>query len=158
NAGEERTARFVSVSETRPHFTLTPPPQTDPCLTYGPPQLLNGAELKVLGDKIGRPLLSGYRVTVAVRESARDARLALGPLHRQVVWNLDVAKGHQVIGIINGSVQGEVRLAEADGKSFVDMGKISASDPAPVTFTLESDDPRLEVTVDEKSTLDFLSV
>jgi hypothetical protein len=119
---------------------------------------LSEAELKALSKEVGTPVLSGCRIDVKVQERVKDAMLDLGPFRRHVVWNTDVAPGHQVSGIVSGSVLGEVRLAEGNKKAYVDLGNISPDAPAPVTFTLESADPQIELTLDEKHTLDILSV
>jgi hypothetical protein len=159
NSGEERTARFMCYSGTRAKFTIaaksTP---SDPCLTYQAPQPLTEAELQVLSQKTGITVLAGYRVEVVVHERVGDAQLDLGPFRRSAIWNTDLAAGHQVTGIVSGSVLGEVRFIEPKGKAFVDFGNISLTDPAPVTFTLESTDAKLDLTVDDKHTLDILAV
>jgi hypothetical protein len=159
SAGEERTARFVCYSETRQHFTVSPaPPQANACFEYGVPQSLTDAELAALSKKIRTTIRSGYRVTVSVRERADKTLLDIGPFRRPVAWSTDVAQGHKVLGTISGRVQGEVKLAEPAGKTFVALGKIAANDPAPVLFRLESNDPQLELAVDDKATLEFLTV
>ena len=159
NPGEGRTARFLCYSGTRPKFKLTPaPPQADPCLSYQTPQALTDAELKTLSQRASVQVLCGYRVEVIVHERIGDAQLDLGPFRRSAVWNTDIAKGHQLTGIVSGSVLGDVRLAEPVGKAFVDLGNISPNEPAPVTITLESNDPRIELTLDDKHTLDILAV
>jgi hypothetical protein len=114
-------------------------------------------ELRTLSEQIGKTVLSGFRVDVKVHERVKDSQLDLGPFRRHVVWNTDVAPGHQVIGIVSGIVLGEVQLAQTD-KTFVDLGNISPDKPTPITFKLESTDPQIELTLDEKHTLDLLSV
>src|SRR5262249_33121283 len=52
--------------------------------------------------------------------------------------------------------QGEVKLA--DGTPYVDMGTIKVASPMPVTFTLESEDPQLELSLADDQLLDFLGV
>jgi hypothetical protein len=84
-------------------------------------------------------------------------QLDLGPFRRQVSWTTDVAPGHAVHGTVSGSVLGEVKLVNAAGKEFVDLGKVAPNDPAPVTFALESNDSSLQLSIDEQSTLHFLA-
>jgi hypothetical protein len=156
--GEERTAKFVCYSVTRAKFTLTPaPPLPEPCISYEPPKPLSDAELKTLSEQTGKTVLSGCRVDVKVHERVKDSQLDLGPFRRHVVWNTDVAPGHQVSGIVSGNVLGEVKLAQTN-KTFVDLGNISPDKPTPITLTLESTDPQIELALDEKHTLDLLSV
>jgi hypothetical protein len=158
-AGDERTAWFLCYSTTRDRFQLTPaPPAEDPCVRSGTPQPLTAEELRALSAKAGTAVRAGYRVAVTVRERADRARLDIGPLRRKVVWRTDVYPGHEVSGHVDGTVRGEVALAAPGGKAFVDLGTVSAPHPKPVTFTLESRDPRLRLSVDEKRTLDFLQV
>jgi len=158
-SGEERTARFLSYSVTRPKFSLAPaPPPTDKCLSYKTPEPLTDEELKALSKKNGTTVLSGYRAEVVVHERMGDAQLDLGPFRRLAIWNTDVAAGHQVTGIVSGSVLGEVRFTQPNGKAFVDLGNVSPKDPAPVIVTLESNDPQIELSLDEKHTLDILAV
>jgi hypothetical protein len=158
--GEERTAWFLCYSLTRPSFKLTPaPPLADACLTYEAPEPLSERELKALEEQAGSSVRSGCRVAVKVHEKVGDiARLDLGPLRRIVVWNTDVAQGQQVSGIITGSVAGEVRLTGTKAKAFVDLGNVSPGKTAPIEFTLESTDPLIELSLDEKHTLDILTV
>jgi hypothetical protein len=164
-AGEERTARLLCWSTTRDKVTLTPAPTGDPHLLCAAPQPLTPEETRALSDKIGRAVRCGYRVTVTVRERADDTRLDMGPFRRRVVWKTDLAAGHQVSAWVNGTVRGEVWLSSpssADGgeggkeEAFVDMGTFLPADAAPMSFTLESHDPQLRLTVDEQNTVDFL--
>jgi hypothetical protein len=158
-SGEERTARFLCFSTTRSSFSLTSaPPLPDTCLSYERAEPLTEGELKALDEQVGAPVRSGFRVEVKVHERVGDAQLDLGPFRRQVVWNTDVALGHQVSGIVAGSATGEVRLTGTNGKAFVDLGNVSPQNSAPVELTLESTDPQIELRLDEKHTLDILSV
>jgi hypothetical protein len=156
-AGDSKTAVFLCYSETRHQIlvTATPAP-SDTCLNYGEPQALTEAELKTLSEKTGATVRAGYRLAVTARERAGDARLDIGPFRRLVNWATDVFPGHRIQGVVSGSVDGEVKLADAVGQTFVDLGQISPDEPAPVTFALVSNDPHLELSVDEKSTLHFL--
>jgi hypothetical protein len=159
SAGDERTARFLCYSTTRDRFQLTPaPPAGDPCIRYGTPRPLTAEELRALSAKAGTAVRAGYRVAVTVRERADQARLDIGPFRRKVVWKTDVYPGHEVSAHVSGTVRGEVALAAPEDKAFIDLGTVSAPHPKPVTFTLESRDPQLQLAVDEKGTLDFLQV
>jgi hypothetical protein len=159
SAGEERTARFLFTSETRDRFTLTPArPTAEPCVTYGTPQPLTPAELQDLSGKQDTAVRAGYRVTVTLREQAGADRLDIGPFCRPVVWKTDVDQGYEVGARISGTVLGEVSLAAPGGSTFVDLGRVPAADPSPLVFTLASCDPRLQLTVDEEKTLDFLKI
>lgn len=158
-AGEERTVPFLCCSPTRDKLTLTPaPPRDDPFVTYGKPQPLTEEELKAVSEKTHTALRAGYRVSVTVREKAGDSRLDMGPFRRRIVWKTDVFPGHEVSTYVNGTVQGEVSLADSEGQAFVDLGTAPADALKPVTFTLESRDPQLRLAVDEEKTLDFLTV
>jgi hypothetical protein len=157
DAGDQRTAWFLCYSTTRESFTLTPtPPSDDPLVRCSVPQPLTREELRSLSDSAGNPVRAGYRLSVTVRERAGDTRLDLGPFHRLVAWRTDVFPGHEVSTHVNGIVLGEVSLAEPKGQTSVDLGTISPRDPRPVIFTLESRDPKLQLSVDEDKTLDFL--
>src|SRR5262249_30545364 len=173
--GEERTARFVCYSTTREPFRLTPTssshnpadaPRQETAATQGQhpgfacsaAEPLSEAERKMLSEKLSRTVRAAYRVSVTVREREGETRLDIGPFHHKLAWSTDVAPGHQVSGHVSGIVQGEVGLADAQEKSLVDLGTISASEPKPVDFTLQSDDPQLQLTLDEGRTLDFLKV
>jgi hypothetical protein len=157
--GEERTARFVCYSVTRDRFALTPSPVAeDSCINYGPPHALSRAELQGLSDKIGSPVKSGYRVSVTVREHAGERRLDIGPFHRRVAWKTDVIPDHRVTTFLNGTVRGEVSLAAPEDKPFVDLGTILPTEKWSEVFTLQSPDPRIQLSVDEERTLAFLRV
>jgi hypothetical protein len=159
NAGEERTAHFLCFSLTRAEFTITPAsPGDDSCLNYGSPQALSPEELRALSDKLRCTVRSGYRVAVQVREQAGDVRLDLGPFRRPVTWASNVFAGHEVATHISGTVLGEVVLAGSPSKSFIDLGTISPTSPKPLTFTLESHDPKAQLSLDEEKTLNFLEV
>jgi hypothetical protein len=158
-AGEERTVPFLCCSPTRDKFTLTSaPPRDDPFVTYGKPQPLTPEELQTLAEKTGAAVRAGYRVSVTVREKADDSRLDMGPFRRRIDWTTDIFPGHEVSTYVNGTVQGEVTLADSKGRTFIDLGTASAEALKPVTFTLESRDPQLRLAVDEEKTLDFLTV
>jgi hypothetical protein len=157
--GEERTAHFVCFSLTREKFTITPAsPGDDPCVNYGSPQALSPEELQSLSENLRGTVRSGYRVAVQVREQAGDIRLDLGPFRRQVTWATDVFPGHEVATHICGTVLGEVVLAGSPSKSLIDLGTISPASPKPLTFTLESHDPQVQLSLDEEKTLHFLQV
>jgi hypothetical protein len=157
-AGEKRTAQFLCWSKTRQHFTVAAAPSpADRCFTYGEPQPLTGAELKSLSEKEGANLQVGFRLTVAASERVGGAQLDVGPFRRQVNWRTDIAPGHELHGTVSGSVLGEVKLVDAPGKEYVDLGKVAPNDPAPMTFALESNDPSIQLSLDEKSTLHFLA-
>jgi hypothetical protein len=155
-AGEERTARLLCCSATRDRFTLTPVPTGDPLVGLGSPQPLTPEELRSLSGQAGTAVRVGYRVAVTVRERADDARLDIGPFRRQVALRTDVFPGHEVRTYVTGTVRGEVWLASARDKDYVDLGSISTDAPKPVEFTVAGHDPGLELTVDAKKTLDFL--
>jgi len=158
NAGERRTTQFLCYSETRQHFILTAPPAlADPCLVYSEPEALTEAELKSLSEKTGATVRAAYWLAVTACERAGDARLDIGPFRRRVSWGTDVFQGHRIQGVVSGSVEGEVKLADAPGQSFVDLGKIFPDAPTSITFALISSDPDLELSIDEKSTLHILS-
>jgi hypothetical protein len=161
-AGEERTARFVCFSTTREKFAVTPANRpadgAHPCFASSAAQPLSAAELKTLSEKLGKTVRSGYRLSVTVAERSGDTRLDFGPFHHPMSWTSDIGPGHQVSSYVNGTVQGEVKLAHANGKPIVDLGAISPGAPRAVVFTLESSDPQLQLTVDEDKTLEFLKV
>lgn len=158
SAGEQRTARFVCFSGTRDRFALSPPEPADPCISYDAPQPLTPAELQALAAKVSGPVLAGYRVRVTVRERAGEALADLGPFRRPVAWKTDVAAGHELRAHVSGSVRGEVRLADPADKAGLDLGKASAGRHKAVTFTLTSDDPALQLSLDAEKTLEFLEV
>jgi hypothetical protein len=158
NAGEERAVRFLCCSTTREKFSLTPAPADDPLVRCGTPQPLTREEVRAVSDRAGTAVRAGYRVTVTVRERADDARLDMGPFRRPVVLHTNVFPGHEVRTHVNGTVRGEVWLAAAEGKGFVDLGTLSTTAPEPRVITVESRDPQLELTVDERRTLEFLRV
>lgn len=158
-AGEERTARYLCCSTTRDEFTLTPMPSSDPCIRYGAPQPLTSEELRVLSQKGGAdPVRAGFRVQVTVREQADGHRLDIGPFHRRIVYKSNVYEDHQVTTHVNGTVAGEIGLADSQGKDHIDCGMILPNEPKPLTFSLESSDPQLELSVDEERTLPFFKV
>lgn len=158
--GSEGTAKLLCCSTTRKKFTLTPAPLSDdPRIVYGTPQPLTSEEIQALpktGD--GDPVLSAYRVKITVRERAGDKRFDIGPFHRSIVYKSDVYAGHIVTTFIDGTVEGEVALAASEGKDFVDLGLVIPTEPKPVTFTLESRDPQLRLTLDEERSIDFLNI
>jgi hypothetical protein len=158
--GEERTAHFLCCSTTREKFTLTPaPPNNDPCILYGTPEPLTPKEMQALTQKYGTAhLRGGYHVKVTLREQAGDHRLDIGPFHRRIVYKTDVYPEHQVTTHVNGTVEGEVWLASSDGKDFIDFGTIIPTNPKPTTFTLETRDPQLQLTVDDERTLPHFKV
>ncbi len=160
HAGEERTARFLCCSTTRDKFTLTPaPPGSDPCLVYGIPEPLTSEELHALSLKPGgAEVRAGFRVKVTVREQADDQRLDIGPFRRRIVYKTDIYTDHQVETYVSGWVEGEIALAGSECKDHLDFGTIIPDDPKPVTFTLESRDPRLQLSVDEERTLPFFKL
>jgi hypothetical protein len=158
-AGEERVARLLCYSATRKQFTLTPSPSSDdPCFLYGEPKPLTAEELQALSAKSDWPILTGYRVSVTVREQVGHRQLDLGPFRQSVTWKTDIAADHKITSHVSGNVEGEVKLVAGDGNSVVDLGTISASAPKPVVFTLMANDPRLQLTLEEEKTLEFLSV
>ncbi len=159
-AGEERTANFVCYSTTRDEFALTPaPPSKDSCVLYGTPQPLTSEELQALAQKSGAAQVrAGFRVKVTVREQADGHRLDIGPFHRRIVYKTDVYSEHQVTAFVNGTVEGEVMLMDSEGNDYLDFGMIIPNDPKLVTFTLESGDAQLQLSVDEEQTIPFLKI
>jgi hypothetical protein len=157
--GEERTARFLCYSITRDEFTLTPaPPENDPCIRYGSPEPLTSEELRTLSQKASAQVRAGYRVKITVREQADDHRLDLGPFHRRIVYKTDVYEDLRLNAYVNGTVMGEITLADSEGKDSIDFDTITPSDPKPVTFTLDSRDPQIQLSVDEERTIPFLKI
>jgi hypothetical protein len=158
-AGEERTAHFLCCSTTRESFTLTPAPNSDPCIAYGTPQPLTPEELQALSQKSGAlQVRAGYHVRVTVREQVGDHRLDIGPFHLSIVYKTDVHADHQVKTHVNGAVEGELSLADSGGKDPIDLGMITPSEPKPTTFTVESRDPQVQLTIDKEKTLPFLKL
>src|SRR5262249_38744727 len=141
----------------RDRFTLSPVPTGDACVVCGTPQPLTPEELRSLSRAAGTAARAGYRVPVTVKEREGSARLDIGPFHRPIVWKTNVFKGHEVRTHVNGTVLGEVWLADPEGKPFVDTGTVIPTEPEPVTFTLESHDPQIRLTVDENRTLNFFN-
>ncbi len=158
--GAEGTAKFLCCSTTRKRFSLYPaPPSDDPCIVYGTPQPLTREEVQALPRIEGAdPVISGYRVTIKVRERAGGKRLDIGPFHRAIVYKSDVYPNQKVNTFVDGTVEGEVGLAASEGKDYVDLGLIIPTAPKPVTFTLESHDPQLRLKLDEQRSVDFLNV
>jgi hypothetical protein len=156
--GEEHTIEFLCFSFTREQFNLSKPANGDTCFEQCSPQTMSKEELTTLAEKVGRAVLAGYRSAVTVREHAGENQLDLGPFHRNIVWQSDVASGHEASTFVNGKVLGEVRLAGVKKKPYLDLGNVIPANPTPLDFTLESDISGLQLTLDESKTLEFLNV
>lgn len=160
NPGGERKVSLLCYSPTREKFTLTAdPPEDDPCVVYGDPQLVPKEELKELTKKAGIAVRSAYRVPVTVREQAGGKRLDLGTIRRRLLWKTNVFPGHKAGTYVNGFVMGEVSLVDPQGRTFIDMGEFQPrKDPPPIEIQLRSSDPRIELSLDRDKTIEFLTV
>jgi hypothetical protein len=158
--GDEGVAKVLIWSATREKFTVEPlPSKPDPCITYGDPTPLTAAELEALSKGQGRKALSGYRVAITVRERAGDTQLDLGPFRREVAWKSNAVKDSfrvHVHGIVLGEVTAFVAGNPDDPR--LNMGAVNPERPTQHTIRLETDNPQVEVTLDEQRTTDFLKV
>jgi hypothetical protein len=158
--GAEQTAKLLCYSTTRKKFTIAPVQAGgDPCIQCGAPQLLTQEEVQALPKAPdGDPVLSAYRVKITVKERTNGKQLDIGPFYQVITFTTDVSSDLKVNAAVKGTVDGEIGLADAEGKDFVDLGLVIPSKPQPVTFTLRSRDPEMQLTLDEKRTVDFLQV
>ncbi|HMF15460.1 MAG TPA: hypothetical protein VKE94_24270 [Gemmataceae bacterium] len=156
--GDQRDVKFVIWSPTRESFTLeAAPPRNDPCLAYGEPKKLPEEELKRL-SQTGRKALSGYEVTVTARERAGDHQFDIGPFRREVRWKTNAAKDPIRANVV-GTILGEVTafVAGNPDEPRLDMGVIDADRPRVHRIRLESENPAVELALDD-ATSDFLDV
>lgn len=158
--GSARRVPFLCYSPTRDRFKVfVDPPEEDPCVTYGEPQLIPRKELEALAKKAQTTMRCAYRVPVTVREQADGRRLDLGVIRRRLMWKTNVYARHKVSAYVNAFVEGEVGLADPQGRTFVDLGTIENPlrvSPKPMLFQLEGRDPSIQLAVDNDKTVEFL--
>ena len=157
--GDQKEAHFMFWSHTREQFTLEEdPPRADPCLKYGKPEKIPDGELRLMAERQGRTVLSGYRVTVTVRERGGDQQFDLGPFRREVRWKSNAVK-EPIKAHVQGIVIGEVRAHVRDNpdEPRLDMKLIRPDRPQIHKLSLETDNPRVQVALDESS-CDILKV
>jgi len=158
--GEQKDAQLVVWSSTRESFTLeSDPPRSDPNFSYGePPRKLKAEELDNLSQRFHRKALSGYQVTVTVREKVGEQQLDIGPFRREVRWKSDAVKD-PIRAHVQGIVLGEVRtyVEGNPGEPRLEMGVIDPNRPRVHKLQLETDNPNVELAHDDSS-CDFLKV
>jgi hypothetical protein len=157
--GDQKEAHLLFWSSTRTEFTLVAdPPRADPCLTYGAPQKLTAGDLDFLTQRTSRKALSGYRLTVTLRERAGDQQFDIGPFRREVRWKSDAMKD-PIKAHVNGIVLGEVTafVADSPDNPRLNMKLIHPDRPQIHKVRLETENPQVQLTLDE-STCDFLKV
>ena len=159
--GDHREAQFMIWSPTREKFKIVKTLlRKDPCVQVGAVTPLSAKELDYLPKKPeeGNKALSGYRVVVTVNERVGEDQLDIGPFRRMISWETD-ASPQPVRGSVFGSVLGEVsaHIAGKPDGYRLDMGRIDPQNPVVHNITIESADPQVELTLDDKS-LDILKV
>jgi hypothetical protein len=157
--GDRRSAKFMLFSVTRPQFTITPDPiRNDPCVTYGEPIPLKQADLDRLTMQSKHTTKAGYEVEVTISERVGDTQLDIGPFLRTLRWKSNASR-EPVSAQIRGIVVGEVSMVSGDPDlPRIDMASINPERPIAVPFVLESENPAVELTFDEKQSADFLKV
>jgi hypothetical protein len=152
--GEQRETHFLLWSCTREKFTLTQlQPKDDPCISIGPMTPLSAEELKYLSmEPRKNKALFGYRVAVTVKERDGERQLDIGPFRRGIAWKADDI-AEPVRASVGGNVLGEISASVAGSPEYprLDMGSIDPANPTVHEIHLESANPQVELTVDEKS-------
>jgi hypothetical protein len=158
--GDQREAQFLIWSCTRKEFTIHQelPPKVDACITAGAPTSLSDKELQFLTFQHKRKALSGYRVVVTVKERSGDQQLDIGPFRRGITWKAE-GLAVPVRGTVGGTVLGEVSASLPGNRETLrlDMGDIDPKIPLVHQILLESENPQVELILDDKS-LDLLKV
>ena len=153
NPGDHRDVQFMIWSCTRKKFSIEDAVlQADPCIKVGAAEPLSAKELETLPKQQEGKALCGYRVPVTVNERVGDSQLDIGPFRRNIAWKTD-ASAQPVRGAVYGSVTGEVSAFIAGKPDYprLEMDRIDPDNPVIHTINIESVNPHVELTLDEKS-------
>lgn len=164
NYNDRREQTLYCWSATRDRFALTIEEKSPhPCITVGPPRLLDAGEridiakgLRAAGLIGPTKMRCAYAVPVVVHERLGSAQLDLGPFVKRLVLRSD-ASADEAILFIQGMVRGNIEIGEDADRDRVNLGSFRADRPHEKDIEVRAKDADTQLRF-KSATPDFLHV